>query len=39
MANIARIFHWTPHAMDEFYPADLMAWHARALARWPKAES
>ncbi|MFK3888499.1 GpE family phage tail protein [Sphingomonas sp. NPDC079357] len=34
MADVATVFHWPPAAMDPMPLAELMRWHARALARF-----
>ena len=33
MADIAVVFHWPPHAMDDLDLSDLMAWRERARVR------
>ncbi|MBB3346026.1 GpE family phage tail protein [Sphingomonas sp. BK069] len=33
MADLAAVFGWSPAMMDPMPPAELMRWHARAVAR------
>ncbi|WP_092006184.1 GpE family phage tail protein [Paraburkholderia lycopersici] len=33
MADIASVFHWTPHDMADFTLADLANWRERARVR------
>jgi hypothetical protein len=36
MADLAAVFHWPPHEMDEMEPDELLRWHKLALERLPR---
>ena len=36
MADIAAVFHWPPHVMDEMTICEIASWRDKAVDRWKK---